>query len=90
LFYRKHFKTVPNYLLEILPNYVNQTNDYNLRNEHNYLVSSCRLGTFEKSFLPNTTNMWNMLDPTIRNIDQFNYLKDKLSKRNRLLHVIVM
>jgi len=32
LFYRMHCESVPDYLIEKLPNRVNQTNDYNLRN----------------------------------------------------------
>ena len=42
----------PSYLTDLLPNYVHETNPYNLRNRNNLMRPPVRLSIFESSFFP--------------------------------------
>lgn len=66
LLYKLHNNIAPDYLLNLMPNRVNNVSNYNLRNQNNYVIPRCRLTVFEKSFLPDTLRLWNALDPQIR------------------------
>ena len=66
---------VPNYLSEVLPNLVGENLNYELRNRNNLCRFKCRTEKFRKSFFPDTVNLWNNLDPTVKSIidrDEFN------------------
>ena len=56
----------PSYLNDLLPNRVNETSKYNLRNRHDFEIPFSRLCSFESSFLPSTLKIWNELDIEIR------------------------
>ena len=57
---------MPSYLKDLLPNRVNETNNYNLRNRNDFEIPSFRLCSFESSFFPSTLKLWNELDMEIR------------------------
>ena len=66
---------VPNYLSEVLPNLVGENLNYELRNRHNISGFKCRTEKFRKSFFPDSVQLWNNLDPTVKCItdrDAFN------------------
>ena len=59
---------VPSYLLDLLPNRVNETNIYSLRNNTDFVIPFSRLYSYESSFFPPTLKLWNDLDTPIRNL----------------------
>ena len=59
---------VPSYLLDLLPNRVNETNIYSLRNNTDFVIPFSRLCSYESSFFPPTLKLWNDLDTPIRNL----------------------
>ena len=59
---------VPSYLLDLLPNRVNETNICNLRNNTDFAIPFTRLCSYESSFFPSTLKLWNDLDTPIRNL----------------------
>ena len=59
---------VPSYLLDLLPNRVNETNIYSLGNNTDFVIPFSRLYSYESSFFPPTLKLWNDLDTPIRNL----------------------
>ena len=59
-----------------------QVNDlqiiHNLRNNENYVLPRCRLRLSEKSFIPYTVRIWNVLSPAIRNLQTTSQSKLKI------------
>ena len=68
LMYKIVNNDVPSYLLDLLPNRVNETNIYNLRNNTDFVIPFTRLCSYESSFFPSTLKLWNDLDTPIRNL----------------------
>ena len=61
----------PTYLNDLLPNRVNETNNYNLRNRNNFEIPFSRLCSFESSFFSSTLKLWNELDLEVRTAPTF-------------------
>ena len=53
----------PSYLIDLLPNRVNNINTYNLRNRNTFVIPFSRLSSYETSYFPSTLKIWNELDP---------------------------
>ena len=51
----------PDYLQDLLPITVGQTNNYNLRNSKNFTIPPGRLSLYQSSFSPSTIRLWNNL-----------------------------
>ena len=66
LMYKIVNNETPSYLHDLLPNRVNETSNYNLRNRHDFEIPFSRLCSFESSFLPSTLKIWNEIDLEIR------------------------
>ena len=54
-------KLAPEYLCDLVPKPVSDSNQYNLRNKTKLQTINCRTKIYEKSFLPDTTKIWNTL-----------------------------
>ena len=54
LMYKIVSNDVPSYLLDLLPNRVNETNIYSLRNNTDFVIPFSRLCSYESSFFPPT------------------------------------
>ena len=67
LFYNIVNGDAPDYLTDLLPRSVTEGHEYNLRNSNNFVPPTARLTSFQNSFLPSTTRLWNNLEPHIRN-----------------------
>jgi hypothetical protein len=82
IFYKIHNKLCPSYLFNCLPPVTSDVNNYNLRNNQNYVPPRCRLRT--SSFIPSAVSLWNNLDISIRNsptLSSFKYrVKDDTYK----------
>ena len=59
LFYKIVNGQVPDYLTELVPPTVADTNNYNLRNRLNISQPSYRLSTYQQSYFPSTIKLWN-------------------------------
>jgi hypothetical protein len=53
-------------------------NNYNLRNNQNYVPPRCRLRTSASSFIPSTVSLWNNLDISIRNSPTLSSFKNRV------------
>ena len=83
LFYKIVNGQVPDYLTELVPPTVADTNNYNLRNRLNISQPSYRLSTYQQSYFPTTIKLWNTLDlnlrqlPTLPSFKRIVYSPDK-------------
>jgi hypothetical protein len=68
LFYKIINGQVPDYLTELVPPTVADTNNYNLRNRLNISQPSPRLSTHQQSYFPSTIKLWNTLDLNLRQL----------------------
>jgi hypothetical protein len=68
LFYKIVNGQVPDYLTELVPPTVADTNNYNLRNRLNISQPSYRLSTYQQSYFPTTIKLWNTLDLNLRQL----------------------
>jgi hypothetical protein len=62
IYYKIHNKLCPPYLSNCLPPVTWDVNNYNLRNNQNYVLPRYRLRTSASSFIPSTVSLWNNLD----------------------------
>ena len=74
----------PSYLKPIIPQTVKETSQgrYNLRNNSNINQTNTRTEIFRKSYIPATTQFWNNLDDSIKDLTSKESLKQIL-KRNK-------
>jgi hypothetical protein len=75
IFYKIHSKLCPPYLFNCLPPVTSDVNNYNLRNNQNYVPPRCRLRT---SFIPSTVSFWNNLEISIRNSPTVSSFKNRV------------
>lgn len=68
----------PSYLINLMPNRVNEQTPYQLRNNQNFDVPFSRLCSFENSFFPSTLRLWNGLDLETRNSSSLMEFKRKI------------
>ena len=58
--YKMHTNTVPQNLYDTIADFRNNIHvQYNTRNEEKYLVPTCKLDIFKKSFIPDAICKWN-------------------------------
>jgi hypothetical protein len=81
LFYKIVNGQVPDYLTELVPPTVADTNNYNLRNRLNISQPSYRLSTYQKSYFPSTIKLWNTLDLNLRQLPTIPSFKSKLQQK---------
>lgn len=82
LMYKIVNNDAPAYLSDLLPDRVNETSNYNLRNNQNFQVPFSRLCSYDTSFIPSTLRLWNGLDFTIRNSETLLGFKTRLRSHN--------
>ena len=70
----------PEFLCDLIPPSVGETNNYNLRNRHNISQTTNRLSISQQSFFPSMTKLWNLLDMRIRQLPTFESFKYKLKQ----------
>ena len=56
------------YLRNLLPNRVDETSTYNLRNNNGFVIPFSRLCSYESSFFPSTLKLWNNLGTQVRTL----------------------
>jgi hypothetical protein len=78
IFYKIHSKLCPPYLFNCLPPVTSDVNNYNLRNNQNYVPPRCRLRTSASSFILSTVSLWNNLDISIRNSPTLSSFKNRV------------
>ena len=81
LFYKIVNGQVPDYLTELVPPTVGDTNNYNLRNRLNISQPSYRLSTYRQSYFPSTIKSWNTLDLNLRQLPTLPSFKSKLQQK---------
>ena len=80
LFYKIVNGQVPDYLTELVPPTVADTNNYNLRNRLNISQPSYRVSTYQQSYFPSTIKLWNTLDLNLRQLPTLPSFKSKLQQ----------
>ena len=80
----------PDYLRDLLPLPNQNVVWYNLRNNKNIPLPSCRLESFKRSFFPFSINLWNNLPIEARelpSLEQFKfYLHERKTEKNMLFY----
>ena len=66
---------IPGYLQDVIPETVQDRTNYNLRNNDHVTQFRTRLTLFYNSIFPRGVRCWNLLDPSLKNID--NHLEFK-------------
>ena len=82
IFYTIRNGLIPEYLSDLMPPLVSDTNPYNLRNSDNVQSIQARANIFFNSFFPSTIRAWNNLSEDIRNANTVNSFTSRLN-RNR-------
>jgi hypothetical protein len=81
MFYKIMNDLAPNYLRDLIPEYVNERHQHNTRNADNHITAFiCRTASLDRSFIPSTIKGWNSLNKSIRSSPTINSLKNALSK----------
>ena len=80
MFYKLNVGNSPEFLRDLIPPSVGETNNYNLRTSHNISQTTNRLSISQQSFFPSTTKLWNLLDLKIRQLSTFESFKYKLKQ----------
>ena len=81
LFYKIVNGQIPDYSTELVPPTVADTNNYNLRNSLSISQPSYRLFTYQQSYFPSTTKLWNTLDLNLRQLPTLPSFKSKLHQK---------
>ena len=68
----------PSYLINLLPNRVNNITAYNLRNSNDFDIPFSRLCSYENSYFPSTLKLWNELDPQVRTLPTISHFKSNI------------
>jgi hypothetical protein len=94
MFYKLNVGNSPEFLSDLIPPSVGETNNYNLRKRHNISQTTNRLSIFQQSFFPSTTKLWNLLDlriPQPLNFESFKYkLKQHYFKNAKPPPIIIL
>ena len=77
--YKARHNMLPDYLMSIVPNRIDNLN-YNLRNNENFIVPKSKKNYFLKSFIPSSTRAWNEADLDIKRSTSLQSLKNKLKQ----------
>ena len=83
LFYKIVHGLAPNYLQNLLPNYVHDRNRYAVRSNQNLSVMLTRTNLFNASFFPSTVRLWNGLPTNVRNSENVGEFRTKLNKNTK-------
>ncbi len=73
--YKADNNQLPSYLTNLIPPQVNTGTHYNLRNQNDIITPATRIEIFKSSFVPSTVQLWNGLDPALRNLDSLSQFK---------------
>ena len=74
----------PDYILDILPQQIQDSTPYNLRrHDSDYRIPNYRLRSSTLSFFPSSINLWNSLNPDIRDRPTLNQFKYSLKRKYR-------
>ena len=68
----------PEYLANLMPGYIRDETQYNLRNRDSLRIPYARTETFRRSFLLHTVSLWNDLHPNIQHLPCLNSFKKAL------------
>ena len=80
LFYKISNNDFPDYLSSIVPQPVENTTHYGLRDASNIHLPLARTQLYYKSFLPSTIRIWNDLSPETRDALTFTSFKYQINK----------
>jgi hypothetical protein len=69
MIYNIQNNNAPMYLCALIPPSIQSTTIYPLRNGSDIIMPLCRLSNTYDSFIPSTIRQWNILYPSLRNVD---------------------
>jgi hypothetical protein len=78
IIYKYKTGNLPEYLRGIFPDLVSNNNNYNLRNNDDFITVSRRTEIYSKSFIPSAINTWNNLSLEIRESPSLSIFKNRL------------
>ena len=80
LFYKMNSNLCPTYLSSLVPQTINSTSRYNLRNASDLQTIKARTNLYYNSFLPSTVRAWNNLPLEAKQLQSVNSFKYYLKK----------
>ena len=80
----KHFRLTPDYLSDLVPPLVGDSNPYSLRNANDIQSIRARTNLFFNSFFPSTIRAWNSLPQDIKDANTATAFKYCLNRHRRL------
>ncbi len=81
IMYKANNNELPSYITNLIPPAVNAVTHYNLRNQNNINVPNARLEIYKRSYIPSTVQLWNELDPAVRNLDSLRQFKSATTRQ---------
>lgn len=85
LFYKMKNNLTPAFLSDLVPEQVQDSSHYNLRNADDYLAINARTSLYRNSFLPTAVREWNNLSPDIKSSPTLAIFKSNM-KNKRPFH----
>ena len=80
IFYKIMHGLAPNYILDLLPHIVGQTNNYALRNANHIQSFRSKTNLFSDSFFPSTIKAWNGLQNEAKELSSILAFKNNLNR----------
>ncbi len=80
IIYKVKSGVLPDYLQNLFPPIVADTNRYNLRNSNDFVTIARRTEIYSKSFIPSSTKLWNELSEEIKGSTSLSIFKSKLKE----------
>ena len=88
LHHRRNFRRLSMYykiVNNLTPDYLKaplnvSANHYSLRNSQNFNLPICRINKYKNSFYPDALNLWNAMDPNVKNANSLSIFKSTFLK----------
>ena len=80
----------PSYLIDLLPNRVNNITAYNLGNSYDFEIPFSRLCSYEYSYFPSTLKLWNELDQHVRTLPTISRFKSNTRAVSKVMQPMML
>ncbi len=80
LVHKYKYGNLPSYLNELFPQTVDEANNYNLRNNSDFITLARRTEIYSQSVIPSSLQLWNDLNNDIREINTLSAFKSKMKE----------
>ncbi len=81
IMYKAANNETPSYISNLIPPEIQNITNYNLRNRQNINIPYSRLEISKRSCIPSAINLWNNIEPSVRNTETLKQFKSNITKQ---------